>query len=831
MKEDKRETALIQKYAAEAKRAGVPADQLLNFIRAGIVLTPRQLQFASEARAADCKGGPTEIGYGGARGGGKQVKCGEIMLAWRQRGSKIQSMITRADALIVGDYLIGSDGRPVKILSKSSPEFRQFYKITFDDGVSIEVSDNHLWTVFDLQRRGPGQKERGIFKCDVETEWLAKQNLQYRAQRRFAIPLMSGAVEPLKPTKPLLPPYTLGYWLGNGCKQASTLTCHTDDVEEIKCIVEKETGQKFESKIYDEDALRAKILINGWNQRLQSVGWPFEWNQTPIRRYRTFLKDRCFIEWRNWSAEDRASLLSGLLDSDGTVVGRGDVEFDSSDLSLACLVRALLQSLGQKPTLPNSKKPKFDHWSTMYRVTCSTTRQVFKLKRKADRVITDRELKQSRRYIVSVEKSSIEEGVCFAVDASDHLYVAGESYVVTHNSHALLAQMGADDCQRHQNLKCLLLRKVGRANIENLQDLRVRLFSRIPHTFSGSKGIISFANGSKIIAGHFQNDKDIDGYLGLEYDVIGVEEATTLSSRKYKDIQTCCRTSKPDWRPRMYSNTNPGGIGHVWYRAKFIVPMRRGVSADTRFISANVTDNPYNNSDYVRILDNLTGWQKRAWRHGDWDIAAGQYFTTFRLDIHQIDHFDPLKAREWFCAMDYGFTHYTVVLLGCTDHDGNTFIVDEHAERGKLPEWHAARVHEMLERHKLNVRSLVRFSCGEDLFAKESTGKTIASQYEDQCISMTAAVTDRVNGWSEMLKLFGDADVTPPIPARLFIHTRCRRLLECIPSLQHDPHKPEDVLKVDVDEDGNGGDDAGDCARYLLATKSRGITARKLTGF
>lgn len=38
-------------------------------------------------------------------------------------------------------------------------------------------------------------------------------------------------------------------------------------------------------------------------------------------------------------------------------------------------------------------------------------------------------------------------------------------------------------------------------------------------------------------------------------------------------------------------------------------------------------------------------------------------------------------AREWFAALDYGFTGYTVVLLGCTDGDGNVFVVDGHAER------------------------------------------------------------------------------------------------------------------------------------------------------
>ena len=42
-------------------------------------------------------------------------------------------------------------------------------------------------------------------------------------------------------------------------------------------------------------------------------------------------------------------------------------------------------------------------------------------------------------------------------------------------SHWLLAQMGADDCQRVPGLKCLLLRKVGKANMEHFEDLRRRL--------------------------------------------------------------------------------------------------------------------------------------------------------------------------------------------------------------------------------------------------------------------------------------------------------------------------------------------------------------------
>src|SRR5205085_11317328 len=65
-------------------------------------------------------------------------------------------------------------------------------------------------------------------------------------------------------------------------------------------------------------------------------------------------------------------------------------------------------------------------------------------------------------------------------------------------SHWLLAQMGADDCQRVPGLKCLLLRKVGKANMEHFEDLRQRLFSKLKHEFSGYRGVLTFGNGSRI---------------------------------------------------------------------------------------------------------------------------------------------------------------------------------------------------------------------------------------------------------------------------------------------------------------------------------------------
>lgn len=410
-------------------------------------------------------------------------------------------------------------------------------------------------------------------------------------------------------------------------------------------------------------------------------------------------------------------------------------------------------------------------------------------------------------------------------------------------SAVLIAQIGLDDCQRLPGLKVLILRKHVKANLENFQDNRMKIFGRIEHTFIPSKGMMTFPNGSRIVMGHFQNDKDIDKYLGLEYDVIGIEEATTLTKNKQKDIETCCRTSKQNWRPRVYCNTNPGGISHAYFKSKFILPYRAKQETTTRFIQSLVTDNPWNNPEYVRVLDGLTGWKKRAWRDGDWDVGAGQYFTNFRIEKHVTPaaSFDESRAVEWFMGFDYGFNHYTVFLLMCTDGDGNIWVMDEHAERGWLAERHADAVKAMVGRHSfkfydrlsgkmqsrpLSMANIRRINAGPDVFSRQADGKTIKQLYDEQGISLELGHVDRINGWAEITQRLGDDKIAP----KLFIHPRCRLLTETLPLLIHDEHRPEDVLKVDVDEDGEGGDDSPDALRVGIATRTFGMSKVKLSG-
>jgi hypothetical protein len=76
---------------------------------------------------------------------------------------------------------------------------------------------------------------------------------------------------------------------------------------------------------------------------------------------------------------------------------------------------------------------------------------------------------------------------------------------------------------------------------------------------------------------------------------------------------------------------------------------------------------------------------------------------------------------------------------------------------------------------------------------------------------------------------FGDPE--HGILPTLFVVSRCGRLIETLPARQHDPNRPEDVPKVDADEDGVGGDDCADCLRYMVATKVPTFVRRRLTGW
>ena len=141
--------------------------------------------------------------------------------------------------------------------------------------------------------------------------------------------------------------------------------------------------------------------------------------------------------------------------------------------------------------------------------------------------------------------------------------------------------------------------------------------------------------------------------------------------------------------------------------------------------------------------------------------------------------------------------------------------LDRQTFNAWLPARHAPALAALLARHSVEPSRLAAFVAGRDCFAARPTeAGSIADQWADCGWTLDPANDDRINGAAEVLRRLGDADAG--IAPSLFIFSTCARLLDCLPALEHDPHRPEDVLKWDTDDDGIGGDDPYDALRYGL---------------
>ncbi len=382
-------------------------------------------------------------------------------------------------------------------------------------------------------------------------------------------------------------------------------------------------------------------------------------------------------------------------------------------------------------------------------------------------------------------------------------------------SHAIFAQIALDDCQRYPNSRILYLRKVGKAAKESLDALREKLLKNVAHSYNRQEGIIKFANGSTIITGHFQNEKDIDQYIGLEYFAIAIEERTQLGQAKIEMLRGSLRSSIPGRRPREYSSTNPGGVGHVQFKNEFVIPGRSGREQGTRFIEATWKDNVWLDEGYVRYLKGLTGVLGRMWREGDWDVGAGQYFVHWDYAQHVISKWQywPIPAH-WpvWAGFDYGFGHPTSVHF-YTEVNGILYTVAEHIKPYWLPKQHAAALKDIARTIGRDLRRIT-FHAGHDCFSRESTGRTIAEQYAEEGVNIVPATINREQGAAAMLERLGDP--RGGISPTWYILDTCPVLAETIPAMQTSPSNAKDVIKVDADEAGEGGDDAYDSARYGL---------------
>lgn len=393
-------------------------------------------------------------------------------------------------------------------------------------------------------------------------------------------------------------------------------------------------------------------------------------------------------------------------------------------------------------------------------------------------------------------------------------------------SHGVLSQVALDDAQRVEGLKVLFLRQTGASAAESFDDLITKAIRG--HTeYRKSAKALRFPNGSRIVLGGFKDEKEIDKYIGIEYDVIIVEELTQITEEKYTKLRGSLRTTKPNWRPRMYTSFNPGGIGHAWVRERYVIPYREDRQTETRFIPSTYKENPALNKEYIIYLESIGGNLGKAWREGEWDIFEGQYFGEWRYEHHVV------KARRipdtWirYRSIDpAGRAGMTSCHWYAVDPEGRAWVYREYVWGPgiKKPD---GTVIEVGRDHDEHAKEIARLSLDSEgiiepyrytvmdtsAIAKLGYSETVAEIYERNGVNgLVAAAKERVVGWNAVHTYLRWDLSTPP---QLRVFETCVKLIEEIPLAQHDEHNPDDVAGT------RKGAEHWDCIddlRYFLRT-------------
>lgn len=205
-------------------------------------------------------------------------------------------------------------------------------------------------------------------------------------------------------------------------------------------------------------------------------------------------------------------------------------------------------------------------------------------------------------------------------------------------------------------------------------------------SFNEAKHTVTWRNGSTTRFGYSQSENDIYQYQSSEFLFIGIDELTHFTLRQWQFLTSRNRCPMRRAFPNMAGATNPGNIGHAWVKSLFIdqqpapgMDPREYDASEYAFISAHVWDNPIYASDpsYLKSLQQLPDFYRRAFLDGDWSVFAGQYFTNFDPS-RSVIRAERINAAAWWprwISIDWGFEHPAAVYWHTqAPHAGSYFV-------------------------------------------------------------------------------------------------------------------------------------------------------------
>jgi len=345
------------------------------------------------------------------------------------------------ETLTLEDQIIGSDGKPYKLLGIFPQGIKNIYLVTLSDGSSVKVSGDHLWFTQDKKERS--LKIRGSVKTTIQVSKTLK-TVQQKPGNSHSIPY----VRPIEFSKKQLKihPYLMGALLGNGCFRKSTIHIHNperDIIEKLSQYLPK--NDYIEKTNYPSGKAKCLTFLirnKKFGQSSDITKALIDYNLSNKLSYEKEIPN-CYLMS---SIEDRLLLLQGLLDTDGYVASRtkgkykfSPIEFSTTSYKMAEQVKFLVQSLGGRCVIGKrmgsyKKHGKIIYTRENYRVGISFLNEIIPVssEKNITKYLKDKNLKRDR-YIQSIEKIEDGECTCIAIDSPDHLFVT-KDFILTHNT-------------------------------------------------------------------------------------------------------------------------------------------------------------------------------------------------------------------------------------------------------------------------------------------------------------------------------------------------------------------------------------------------------------
>ncbi|MBE9594202.1 MAG: phage terminase large subunit [Proteobacteria bacterium] len=163
-----------------------------------------------------------------------------------------------------------------------------------------------------------------------------------------------------------------------------------------------------------------------------------------------------------------------------------------------------------------------------------------------------------------------------------------------------------------------------------------------------------FPSGASLTFGYLESERDKYRYKSSDFSMIGFDELTGFTESKYTYLfSRLTRHANSTLPLRIRSASNPGDLGHLWVKARFITPSKVELSKRNLFFQpAYLEDNPYIDQEaYIESLDRLDPISREQLRYGNWDVElVGNMFKRESFNIITSAPPNLQQVRYWDLA-------------------------------------------------------------------------------------------------------------------------------------------------------------------------------------